>query len=81
MTEGAVAGLVVDYETLGERAVLIVLDVLEGRREPGAIQVGRMAGYQVVVNLAAARRAGYEVPLPILAVADLILDDESEARR
>jgi putative ABC transport system substrate-binding protein len=80
VSEGAVAGLVVDYETLGERAVLIVLDVLEGRREPGAIQVGRMAGYQVVVNLAAARRAGYEVPLPMLAVADLILD-ESEARR
>ncbi|MBI5853089.1 MAG: ABC transporter substrate-binding protein [Planctomycetes bacterium] len=81
VTEGAVAGLVVDYETLGARAVLIALDVLERGREPRAIPIGRMAGYQVVVNLAAARRANYEVPLPMLAVADLILDvDPKEAR-
>ena len=81
VTEGAVAGLVVDYETLGARAVLIALDVLERGREPRSIPIGRMAGYQVVVNLAAARRANYEVPLPMLAVADLILDVEPKEAR
>ncbi len=81
VTEGAVAGLVVDYEMLGQRAALIALEVLQARRAPGAIPVGRMAGYQVVVNLEAARRVGYEVPLPMLAVADLILDREAEVKR
>lgn len=78
VTEAAVAGLVVDYEMLGERAVLLALDILEKRSAPGDLPIGRMVGYEVVVNLRAARRLGYEVPLPLLAVADLILDDGEE---
>ena len=73
---GAVAGVFVDYEMLGERAVLTILDILEGQRAPGEIPVGTMRGYQVVVNLAAARRHGYDLPLPLIALADLVLDDE-----
>jgi ABC-type uncharacterized transport system substrate-binding protein len=73
---GAVAGVFVDYEMLGERAALIALDVLERGVDPGSIPVGTMEGYQVVVNLAASRRLGYDLPLPLLALADLLLDEE-----
>lgn len=74
VASGAVAGVVVDYEMLGERAALIVLDVLERGRDPGALPIGTMRSYRVVVNLAAARRLGYELPLPLLALADELLD-------
>lgn len=79
--EAAVAGPVVDYEMLGERSVLIALDILDRHVEPGSIPIGRMAGYQLVVNLGAARRLGYRVPLPLLAVADLLLDGKPEEKR
>ncbi len=72
--QGAVAGVVVDYELLGERAVLIALDILDHGTDPGTIPVGTMQGYRVVVNLAAATRCGYELPLSLLAVADVILE-------
>jgi putative ABC transport system substrate-binding protein len=82
---GAVAGVFTDYAMLGERAALILLQVLEGGVDPARIPVGTMRGYQVVVNLGAARRLGYDLPLPLLAVADRILDDrsadEAEERR
>jgi len=72
---GAVAGILVDYEILGQRAVVIALDILEGQTPPGTIPVGTMNGYQVVVNLHAARRCDYELPLSLLALADFILED------
>jgi putative ABC transport system substrate-binding protein len=82
---GAVAGVFTDYAMLGERAALIVLQILEGGVDPARIPIGTMRGYQVVVNLGAARRLGYELPLPLLAVADRILDaqegDAKEERR
>ncbi len=71
---GAVAGVVVDYTLLGKRAVVIALDILEGRKEPGAIPVGTMNAHKIVVNLAAARRCRYELPLSLLVSADSILD-------
>ncbi|MGE0142627.1 MAG: ABC transporter substrate-binding protein [Planctomycetota bacterium] len=69
----AVAGLVVDYELLGERAALIALDILERGKSPGEIPIGRMQSYRVVVNLDACRRLGHRVPLSLLAVADLVI--------
>ncbi len=77
--QGAVAGVLVDYEMLGERAVVLALQVLEQGVDPGSLPVGRMRGYQVVVNPDAARRAGYELPLRLLVVADVILERGSEA--
>lgn len=76
---GAVAGVFTDYAMLGERAALILLQILEGGADPARIPVGTMQGYQVVVNLGAARRLGYDLPLPLLAVADRILDDRPVA--
>jgi putative ABC transport system substrate-binding protein len=71
---GAAAGIVVDYSMLGERAALIALDVLERGVDPGTIPVGTMAGYRVTVNLEAARDCGYELPLSLLVVADVLLE-------
>jgi len=71
---GAVAGVVVDYNLLGKRAVVIALDILEGKKDPGTIPIGTMNAHKVVVNLAAARRCRYELPLPFLVSADSILD-------
>jgi putative ABC transport system substrate-binding protein len=72
---GAVAGILVDYELLGKRALEIALRITEGGEEPGNIPVGTMRGYMVVVNLTAAERCGYELPLSLLALADRILQE------
>lgn len=73
---GAVAGILVDYEMLGKKAMAIALDILERNQDPGKIPIGTMSGYQVVVNLGAARRCDFEVPLSLLALADVLLDDD-----
>ncbi|MEW6742356.1 MAG: ABC transporter substrate-binding protein [Planctomycetota bacterium] len=79
---GAVAGVYADYAMLGKCAVLIAVDILQNGRDPGSIPIGTMSSYQVIVNLGAARRCGYELPLSLLALADLILEDvtTNEAR-
>ncbi len=77
---GAVAGVLVDYELLGQRAVVIALDILEEGRAPGEIEIGTMRGFQVIVNLAAARRCQYELPLALLVLADQILEDDTTSR-
>jgi ABC-type uncharacterized transport system substrate-binding protein len=66
---------------LGERAALLVLEILARGRDPGSLPIGTMQGYQVVVNLAAARRLGYDLPLPLLALADRLLDEEGDGGR
>jgi putative ABC transport system substrate-binding protein len=73
---GAVAGVLVDYVLLGRRTAALALDVLNGRRTPAEIPVDTMRGYQVIVNLGVARRSGYELPLSLLAVADVLIDDD-----
>ena len=77
---GAVAGVFTDYAMLGERAALILLQILEQGVDPSSIPVRTMRGYQVVVNLGAARRLGYDLPLPLLAVADRIIDEPQVAK-
>lgn len=74
--DGAVVGVLVDYPLLGQRAAALAVEILAGRRRPGEIPVDTMRGYQVLVNLAAARRAGYEVPLSLLVLADILIDAE-----
>lgn len=71
---GAIAGVLVDYDLLGQRAVVLALQILREGREPASLAIGTMSGYQVVVNLEAARAGGYPVPLSLLAVADRIID-------
>ncbi len=68
--DAAIVGIVVDYELLGQKAAAMAFDILEGRRAPEDMPVETMQGYQIVINLEAAKRYGYEVPLPMLAVAD-----------
>ncbi len=70
---GAVAGVVVDYTMLGKRAVVLALHILERRKKPGDMPVGTMNAYKVIVNLNAARRCRYELPLSLLALADTII--------
>jgi putative ABC transport system substrate-binding protein len=71
---GAVTGVVVDYELLGKRALVIARDILDGKADPATMPVETMNAYKVVVNLDAARRCHYEVPLSLLVRADMILD-------
>lgn len=73
---GAVVGAVVDYALHGRRAASLALDVLVRGKAPGSLPVDRMRGTLVVVNLAAARRDGIELPLSLLAIADELLDPE-----
>lgn len=78
---GASVGVLVDYGMLGERAAAMACAVLAGRVKPDAVPVGTMQSWHLVVNLAAARECGYELPLGALLVADRILDRIEEAPR
>lgn len=75
--DAAIAGIVVDYELLGRKAGALALDILVRGAEPARIPVETMKGYQIVVNMTAAKRYGYELPLPLLVVADQVLVEES----
>jgi putative ABC transport system substrate-binding protein len=75
MKTGAVAGVVVDYKMLGKRAAVIAFDILEKGISPGSIPIGTVKGYQVIVNLEAARHSNYELPLSILVLADSIVQE------
>ena len=77
---GAVAGVAVDYHALGERSVILAEQVLRKGVDPGSLPVGRMQSYRVIVNLAAARQARFEIPLTLLATADEILNAERVKR-
>ena len=74
----AVVAVAVDYRALGTSSVVLTDRVLRGEKEPGELPVGRMRSYRVLVNLDAARRTGFEVPLTLLATADRITDREEE---
>ena len=75
---GAVAGVLADYQLLGRRAVVLARAILEEGLEPWRLPIETMQGSQVVVNLSAARRCGYELPLSLLVLADRILEEEPE---
>jgi putative ABC transport system substrate-binding protein len=73
---GAVVGAIADYPLHGRRAAALALDVLVRGKAPGALPIDRMRSSLVVVNLAAARKAGIELPLSLLAIADRLIDPE-----
>ena len=68
--EAAAVGIVPDYGTLGRQAAEIARRILVEGADPGRLPVGRLQTFRVVVSLPAAERMGYEVPLPLLAIAD-----------
>ena len=76
---GAVTGVVVDYELLGKRALVIARDILDGKADPATMPIETMNAYKVVVNLDAARRCHYGVPLSLLVRADMILDETARS--
>lgn len=76
----AVVAVAVDYFELGRRSVILAERVLRSGADPGTLEVGRMSSYRVLVNLDAARRIGFQIPLEFLAVADRILGLSAEDR-
>lgn len=71
---GAHVGAAVDYGLHGRRAAALAVEVLVHRKHPGALPIDRMHGVSVAVHLAAARRAGVELPLSLLALTDELID-------
>lgn len=71
---GATSGVVVDYAMLGERAAALALAIVERGEDPGSMPIGTMSGYRVVVNIEAARQSGYKLPLPLLLLADVLME-------
>ena len=69
----AIVSVVPDYHVLGLQAADLARRVLVEHADPGALPVGRIGTFRTVVNLQAAARAGYEVPLPLLATADEVI--------
>lgn len=78
---GACIGVVVDYVMLGRKAAAQAVAILRDGKPPGSLEVATMHGYQVVVNLSAARRAGIELPLSLLVLADELIVEEADRGR
>lgn len=78
--DGAVVAVTVDFQLHGRRVAALAVRILAGA-DPGALPVDTLHGYVVVANLAAARRIGHELPLPLLVRADTLLRDEPETGR
>lgn len=74
----AVVCVSVDYRLLGERSVILAERVLRRGADPGELPVGRLRGYLVIANLAAARRCGLTLPLSLVATADELIAPEDE---
>lgn len=79
---GACVAAIVDYAMLGRKAGALAVDILMHGKAPGSLPVVTMHGYQVVVNLSAAHRAGIELPLSVLVLADeLIVEEKGHEQR
>lgn len=76
--KGAMVAATVDYTLHGRRAATLVHEVLVRGKAPATLPVDRMQSAAVVVDLAAARRTGRELPLSLLLLADELLDPEAK---
>ncbi len=65
----------VDFHALGRSSVVTAVRVLDGA-DPGTLPLTRPRSFRTLVNLSAARRAGYEIPLQVLAAADDFISDD-----
>jgi len=65
----ATACVAADFRAVGRASVVLARDALSGT-DPGSIPLAASRSYRVIVNLEAARRSGFEVPLALLASAD-----------
>lgn len=74
----AVAGILPDYDLLGQRAAVIALRILEHGTRPKDIPVGTLRSHLVVVNLDVARRSDYELRLSALVLADQIIESKED---
>ena len=77
--DSAVAAVFVDYELLGRRAGALARRILSGEIQAERAPIERLQSVQVVVNLEAAGRCGFEIPLSLLALADEILGEAAES--
>lgn len=72
----AMVAVAVDYRLLGMKSVVLAERILRDEVDPGTLPLTGMRSFRVLVNLAAARRCGFEPPLSLLATADRILPGE-----
>jgi putative ABC transport system substrate-binding protein len=76
----AVAGILPDYDLLGQRAAVIALRILEHHSRPQDIPIGTLRAHRVVVNLDVARRCDYELRLSALVLADQIIEGSTDTQ-
>lgn len=71
--DGAIFGAVVDYHTLGKLSVSHALKILRQNIHPKEIPITIIKSHRKIINLKAAQKIGYEIPLSVLAEADEII--------
>lgn len=74
----AVVGVSVDFDLHGRRVAARLLATLRDGESPGERPVDRLQSHRVGVDLAAARRAGLELPLSLLLLADELRHGEGQ---
>lgn len=74
VANGALAAVSVDYTQLGRKVGEIVAEVLRTGRKPGEIPNVMFQGNRLLLNLAAARQLGIELPADLRTKAAEILD-------
>lgn len=70
---GAMAGLCVDYRSLGKQASHLLTQIIAGV-PTASVPSEASEKVEFIINLKAARTLGVEIPLDILAVADRVLE-------
>ncbi len=71
---GSMVGLVVDYIAMGKKSVVQANKILSKGIKPRDIPICTMSDFQKIINLEAAERIGYEIPLGVVASADKIIE-------
>ena len=71
---GSMVGLVVDYNIMAKKSVVIANKILSNGVAPKDIPIGKMFNLQKIINLKAANLIGYEIPMSVLASADKIIE-------
>ena len=78
--QGAVVGIAADYDLLGLRAAELIRRIAVLGEDPGTLPIGRLATFDVEVNLGAAEAQGITLPPELAASADRLLREPDGER-
>lgn len=68
-----IVAVTVDYEVLGRSCVPAIIEILNESKNAGDIPIRQISDYQIIINKNTADAIDYEIPMTILAEADMVI--------